>query len=106
MTNRSTLGGFHADMSFIGCIGHVMASSGLQELLELIYAVVHVLIGKAIVSAHFIVDAALNAMMLTDVLNSPLPIQPDSSNDNAEVATMPPDMSDEVIGTLDLTKLV
>ena len=106
MTNRSTLGGFHADMSFIGCIGHVMASSGLQELLELIYAVVHMLIGKAIVRAHFIVDAALNAMMLTDVLNAPLPIQPDNSNDNAEVATMPPDMSDEVIGTLDLTKLV
>ena len=106
MTNRSTLGGFHADMSFIGCIGHVMASSGLQELLELIYAVVHMLIRKAIVRAHFIVDAALNAMMLTDVLNAPLPIQPDNSNDNAEVATMPPDMSDEVIGTLDLTKLV
>ena len=63
------------------------------------------LTGKAIaraVRAHFIVDAVLNAMMLTDVLNAPLPIQPDNSNDNAEVATMPPDMSDEVIGTLDL----
>ena len=30
------LGGFHAEMSFLGCIGHVMSSSGLQELLELI----------------------------------------------------------------------
>ena len=51
------------------------------------------LIGKAIaraVRAHFIVDAALNAMMLTDVINAPLPIQPDNSNYN------------EVIGTLDL----
>ena len=94
------LGGFHTEMSFLGCIGHAMASSGLQELLELIYApnaVVHMLSGKAIVRAvraHFIVDAALNAMMLTDVLNAPLPIEPDKSNrnDNAEVATMQSDM--------------
>ena len=42
-------------------------------------------------------------MMLTDVLDAPLPIQPDksNSNDNAEVPTMPPYMSDDVIGTLD-----
>ena len=45
------LGGFHAEMSFLGCIGHVMASSGLQEVLDLICgptAVVHMLSGKAI----------------------------------------------------------
>ena len=104
------LSGFHAEMSFLGCIGHVMASSGLQELLELIYApnaVVHVLSGKAIargVRAHFIVDAALNTMMLTDVLNTPMLIQPDksNSNDNADIATMPPAMSDEVIDDPDL----
>ena len=47
-----------------------MAASDLQELLELIYApnaVVHMLIGKAIARAvrgHFIVDAALNALIL------------------------------------------
>ncbi len=100
------MGGFHTEMSFLGCIGHVMASSGLQEL-ELIYApnaLMHMPRGKAIARAvreHFIVDAALNAMMLTDALNAPLPIQPDKSNINesAEVATMPPDISDEVIGT-------
>ena len=104
------LGGLHTEMSFRGCIGHVMASSGLQELLELIYApnaVVHMLSGKAIaraVRAHFIVDAALNSMMLTDVINAPLPIEPDKSNrnDNAEVATMQSYMSEEVIGTPDL----
>ena len=87
-----------------------MASSGLQELLELIYApnaVVHMLSGKAIartVRAHFIVDAALNAMMLTDVINATLPIQPhkSNSNDNAKVATMPPDISGEVVGTPDI----
>ena len=87
-----------------------MASSGLQELVDAPNAVMHMLSGKAIaqaVRAHFIVDAALNAMMLTDVLNAPLPIQPDKSNrnDNAEVATMRPDMSDEVIGTPDLDEV-
>ena len=45
------LGGFHTQMSFIGCIGHLMAGSGLQEMLETIYAsntVIHMLTGKAI----------------------------------------------------------
>ena len=32
------LGGFHTEMSFIFSIGHLMAGSGLQELLETIYA--------------------------------------------------------------------
>ena len=65
------LGGFHTEMSFLGCIGHLMASSGLQELLEMIYAsntVVHMLTGKAIARAvrgHFIINAALNALVLS-----------------------------------------
>ena len=48
------LGSFHIEISFLGCIGHLMAASGLQELLELIYApnaVVHMLTGKAIARA-------------------------------------------------------
>ena len=78
---------------------------------SLIYApnaVVHILSGKAIaraVRAHFSVDASLNALILTAVLNAPLSIQPDesNSNNNAEVATFPPDdLSDEVIDTTDL----
>ena len=32
------LGSFHREMSFIGSIGHLIAESGLKELLELIYA--------------------------------------------------------------------
>ena len=43
-------------------------------------------------------------MMLTDVLNAPLPIQPhkSNSNDNAELATMPQDdLSDEVFDNPD-----
>jgi hypothetical protein len=62
------LGGFHTEMSFLGSIGHLMAGSGLRDVLELIYAsnaVDHILTGKAIARAvrgHFIVDAALNAL--------------------------------------------
>ena len=44
-------GSFHTVMSFLGCIGHLMAASGLQELLNLIYdpnAEVHMLSGKAV----------------------------------------------------------
>jgi len=68
-------GGFHTEMSFLGCIGHLMAASGLQELLELIYAsnaVVHMTTGKAIARAvrgHFIVDVALNALVLASTFN-------------------------------------
>ena len=82
------LGGFHTEMNFLGCIGHLMDSSGLQEMLESIYApnaVVHILSGKAIaraVRAHFIVDAALNALILRRVLNAPLPCQPETPESN------------------------
>ena len=60
------LGGFHTEMSFLGCIGHLMAATGLRDLLEQIYApntVIHMLSGKAISRAlrgHFLVNAALN----------------------------------------------
>ena len=73
------LGSFHTEMSFLGCIGHLMAASGLQDLLELICAsnaVVHMLTGKAIarsVRGHLIVDAALNALLLVKTFNVPLP---------------------------------
>ncbi len=55
-----------------------MASSGLQEMLELIYApnAVDMISGKAIaraVCAHFIVDAVLNALILKRVFNVLLP---------------------------------
>ena len=72
------LGGFHTKMSFLGCIGHLMAGSGLQEVFQLIYAanvVVHMFAGKAIaraVRAHFIVDAALNAILLSNAMDIPL----------------------------------
>ena len=68
-------------MNFLGSIGHLMAGSGLQEVLELVYAdnaVVHMMTGKAIaraVSAHLLVDGVLNAMIVSDALDVALPQQ-------------------------------
>ena len=67
------LGTFHLQMSFLGA----MAGSGLQEIMELVYApnaVVHILSGKAyarVVRAHLLVDAALNALLLADAFQVP-----------------------------------
>ena len=53
------LGAFHTQMSFLGSIGHIMKGSGLQEVLEPIYAdnaVSHILSGEAVQGAicgHF-----------------------------------------------------
>ena len=73
------LGGFHTEMSFIGSIGHLMAGSGLQELLETIYAnnaVTHMLTGKAVQRAFrglLLVDSALSAMIVSDEFNAKAP---------------------------------
>ena len=48
------LGGFHTLMSFLGSIGHLMAGTGLQDILEVIFAgntVTHILSGKAVACA-------------------------------------------------------
>ena len=73
------LGGFHTEMSFLGCIGSLMAGSGLKELLEAVYApnaVEHILTCKPIaqaVHAHLLVDAALNTQVLPKTLNVSFP---------------------------------
>ena len=67
--------------------------NGFQEMLESIYApnaVIHMLSGKAIaraIRALFIVDVALNALILTRVLNAPLPCQLETleSNDDNDL---------------------
>ncbi len=84
------LGAFHTEMSYLGCIGHLMAASGLQELRQLIYApnaVMHVRTGKAIsraVWAHPIVDAVLSALVLAKTFNMPLP----GSSDDPETGNV------------------
>ena len=68
------LGGFHTDMSYLGTIGHIMQSSGLKEMLCLVYpenTVRHMLSGKAVYRAmrgYFIVDAALNIFIIKKYL--------------------------------------
>ena len=72
------LGGLHQQMSFLGCIGHLMGSSGLQDFLSLIYAkntVPHMLTGKAIsraIRGHILTSSALHTLLLSSALNVPL----------------------------------
>ena len=81
------LGGFHTLMSFLGCIGHIMAGSGLQYLLEQVYAgttVKHMLTGKAYsraVRGHLLVAAALHTMITAMALNIPLPHESPSTHE-------------------------
>jgi len=69
------LGGFHTIMSFLESIGHLMEGSGLQQLLKVVYApnaVIHMISGKAVsrsVRGHFLVNAALNSILISQVLN-------------------------------------
>ena len=61
------VGGFHTEMSFLVCTGRLAAGSGLQRLLEVVFAqnsVTYMLTGKAIARAvrgDFLADAVLNA---------------------------------------------
>ena len=70
------LGNFHTQMSFLGCIGHLMGGTGLQEAFELVYAenaVVYILNGKAYsraVRAH-LMDAALSATLTSGAFELP-----------------------------------
>ena len=73
------LGGFHTEMSFLGCIGSIMSGSGIEELLECVYGsntVGHMLSGKAVQRAfrgHLLVENALNAILTADAFNLSLP---------------------------------
>ena len=66
-------------MSFLGSIGHLMACSGLQELLEVVYAgntATHMMTAKAVsraIRGHLLADAALSSTLLADVYNVPVP---------------------------------
>ena len=67
------LGGFHLLMSFIGSVGAIMADSGLQELLGIVYGagtVDSILSGKAVARAvrgHLLAQAALTNVLLKHV---------------------------------------
>ena len=88
------LGSLHTEMRFLGCIGNIMAGSGLQEVLELVYAknaVGHMLTGKTAARAvrgHFLVDAALNTLLVCNTFTIPLPV--DTRVDDAVQTTDEP----------------
>ena len=69
------LGSFHLEMSFIGCIGHIMRNSGLREMMETVNApnaVSHILSGKAVaraIRAHDLIDIALHCVLASSFLD-------------------------------------
>lgn len=114
------LGGLHVEMSFSGCIGHIMAGSGIEDVLELVYAkntVPHILSGKAVARAirgHLLVDAALNALLVSDAFDLPLHVEnmPDQLNADLESAKElyerlidNPDIRDEVYSSEVLARI-
>ena len=90
------LGCFYAEMSFLGRIGHLMKGSGIENLLQVIYAsntVDHILSGKTVsrvVRGHCIVAASLHSLLAAKVIGVTLPAEntdPDLSMESEGVAT-------------------
>ena len=105
------LGGFHMEMSFLGSIGHLMAGSGLQELLETVYAsntVSHMMTGKAVsraVRGHMLVDAALNTIILANEYNVPLPTKVSTGESIEESVNVDPNGTNEIEQDSPITEL-
>ena len=101
------LGGFHKLMSFLGSIGHLMAGSGLQELLETIFApntVTHILSGKAFARAvrgHLLLDTALSTVRLAGIFGIQLRSPPDMSDVERVDDEVSEDDSEELSDTED-----
>ena len=70
--------------SFLGSIGHLMAGTGLQELLEVIFAgntVAHILSGKAVARAirgHLLLDSVLHTLLLCNLFETKLSLSSDN----------------------------
>lgn len=69
------LGGFHCLMSFLGCIGHNMKGSGIEQLWETVYAkntIPHMITGRAYarsLRAHILTLNALYSIIATQFPN-------------------------------------
>ena len=76
------LGTFHIYLSFYGSISYIMAGSGIQPLLKLIYAedtVPHILFGKArATQAHLITTGVLSALHIGNVCNNDFSLNVDA----------------------------
>ena len=83
---------FHIRMSYLGSIGHLMAGTGLQELLEVIFAgntIAHILSGKGVARAirgHLLLDSVLHTLLLCNVFETKLYLSCD--NDPVELDTI------------------
>ena len=81
------------EMSFLGSIDNLMTGSGLQEILQVVYASNtgnYVLYGKAVSRAlrgHVRVDSALHSILLTNAYNVPLPLENDTNKPEDETAS-------------------
>ena len=68
------LGYFHTYMKFLGAVGDMMIGSGIEELLEMVYAtnsVGHMMSGKAFARAirgHFLDDSCLNNILIDKIV--------------------------------------
>ena len=71
-------------MSFLGNIGHLMIGTGLQELLEVIFAVntvAYILSGKAVARAirgHLLLDSGLHILLLCNLFETKLSLSSDN----------------------------
>ncbi|KAG1654298.1 Kelch-like ECH-associated protein 1 [Nymphon striatum] len=80
-----------APMGFLGCIGQLMAGTGLAQVLEVTYSendVKHMLTGKAIdiaVRGHFMVYTALTTILEGAAYNIPPPTIPDEDSRTSDV---------------------
>src|SRR5205814_680321 len=67
------LGGFHTLMSYLGSIGELLSGSGIEEILETVYAentVSHMLTGKAYsrsIRGHILLSSALTSLLLKNI---------------------------------------
>ena len=78
------LGGFHILISFLGSIGHLMAGTCLQELLEVIFAgntVAHILSGNVVactICGHLLLDSILHTILLCNLFETKLSLSSDN----------------------------
>ena len=64
------LGGYHTLKSFLGCVGYIMAESGLEYLMRLVYPgdVTHIMDGESYNKAHFLIDSTLCCYLFRNVM--------------------------------------
>ncbi|KYN29124.1 hypothetical protein ALC57_01443, partial [Trachymyrmex cornetzi] len=91
------LGGFHLVMSFLGCIGYIMAGSGIEDICSLVYAkgfIDKMLSGKAYARAircHSLIRLALALLVLKDIEFS------DAENQILENVSLDENITEEIL---------